>query len=134
MNLNELSAVSAKAVQANQQNMLFNNNWEASSELAKTLAVSKDVSGSDDSFLSRSEVLRSMLKSINVTHLSIPDLILLSQAAKAIEDGDSKAAQFVRDTTGGKPVEKHQNINNNIVNLSDAQIAYLLNNAEIVQK
>jgi len=134
MHLNEISARGSQIAKVNQQNMLFNNNWEASAELAKTLAVPTDLLGSEDSFLKRSEVLTTMLKSINTEYLSIPDLILLSQAAKAIEDGDSKAAAFVRDTTGGKPVEKHQHSTNNIVELSDAQLAYLLANAEVVQR
>jgi hypothetical protein len=55
----------------------------------------------------------------------------LSQAAKAIETGDSKAATFVRDTSGGKPVDKHQDVPSNMTNLTDDQIEFLLANSEV---
>lgn len=132
MDLNALSQRSTQLAKQNRQNALFSNNWIASGEAITKLAVPKNLLGSEDSFLQRSEVLNVLLKQINVDHLTIPDLILLSQSAKAIEDGDSKAAQFVRDTTGGKPVEKHEHSGKNMHDLSDGQVEWLMANAEII--
>lgn len=133
MDLNALSQRSTELAKQNRRNMMFSNNWEISGNAVSKLAVPKNLMGSEDSFLQRSEVLNTLLKQIDTEYLSIPDLILLSQSAKAIEEGDSKAAQFVRDTTGGKPVEKHEHSSKNMHDLSDDQVDWLLANAEVIE-
>jgi hypothetical protein len=115
------------------QNASIFNNWEESGRQISSLAVaSDDIDGYDESFASQSKVLPILLKSVAAKEMSIMDMITLVQSAKAIEEGDTKAATFVRDTSGGKPVEKQQEIpRSKYHELTDAQIEYLLNHSEV---
>jgi hypothetical protein len=132
MNYTEATATTQNAMRKYQQNSAFNTNWEASGKMIAQLAVPKDINGNDESFIENSNVFKSLIQQINVDTVSLPDLILLSQAAKAIETGDSKAAQFVRDSSGGKPVEKHEHTTN-LAQLSDAQLAMLEENMVLLE-
>lgn len=134
MNYNEATLATQNAMRKYQQNAAFNSNWEASGKMIAQLAVPKDIDGSDESFIANSPVFNTLLKQINVDVISLPDLILLSQAAKAIETGDSKAATFVRDTSGGKPVDKHEHNTKNLAQLSDEQLALLEANMVMIDE
>lgn len=60
--------------------------------------------------------------------LTMGDLVVLGQFAKAIEDGSTSAAEFLRDTAGYKPVQEVQveQKQGSIAQLSDAQLYQLL--------
>ena len=132
MNYLEVNQATAKALKRQRQNSVFANNWEVSGRLLSTLAIPKDVVvGADESFLGQSKLFPELMKQVNLDDVSITDLILISQAAKAVEDGDSKAAAFVRDTSGGKPVDKKQDVPSNMTDLSDDQIEFLLAHTEV---
>lgn len=130
MNLSEMSAQAATAAQRFRTNTAIQGNWLAAGDMISKLAVNKNVSGNIESFIENSEVFRELLKSINAEEVSVPDLILLAQTAKAIEDGDTKAATFVRDTSGGKPADKIELPKSNLTSLSDKQLQFLLDHAE----
>lgn len=132
MNYSETNKNTALALKRQRQNSIFANNWEISGRLLSTLAVPKDVvAGSEESFIGNSALFPELMKQVNLDEVSVTDLILISQAAKAIEDGDSKAAAFVRDTSGGKPADKHQDVPSNMTNLTDDQIEFLLSHTEV---
>lgn len=133
MNLSDMSKTATIAAIRNRKNQVLMSNWEFAGKNISKLAVPKNISGGADSFLETSEVFKTLVSQYNIEELSLPDMILLSQAAKAIEDGDTKAAQFVRDTSGGKPVEKVEHKSSNITDLSDEQIEFILENAEVVE-
>lgn len=71
---------------------------------------------------------RGLAEMLDNKDLTLSDLVVLGQYAKAIEDGDTKAATFLRDTAGYKPsvdvtVEhKHEGL----ASLSDEQLQLLL--------
>lgn len=135
MNYLEANKTTANALKRKEQESLFANSWEASGRLLSSLAASKDilVMGHEDSFAHNSKVLPELTKNIPLEEMSLTDMIILSQAAKAIEEGDTKAATFVRDTAGGKPVDKKQDLpSRNMSDLTDEQLAYLLEHAEVV--
>ena len=135
MNYAETNAVTANSLKRQAQANMFANSWEASGRLLSSLAISKDAiaDGYEDSFADKSRLLPKLMASVNLDEMSITDLIILSQAAKAIEDGDTKAATFVRDTAGGKPVEKKQDVPaSKLTDLTDEQIAYLEAHAEVI--
>lgn len=138
MNYPEANVQTMKALQKVKQRNIFANNWEQSSKNVSALAISKSavkkMRGAEDSFLAQSEVFQALIDQVNLDDLSITDLISLSQAAKAIETGDTKAAAFLRDTAGCKPVEKQQNNSNNITDLTDDQLDYILANAEVIDE
>lgn len=53
------------------------------------------------------EELARAVKYIN-KNTKVQDAILMGQIVKAITDKDTKAAEFVRDTSGQKPSDKHE--------------------------
>lgn len=132
MNYLEVNKQTANILAQRQAASVFNN-WEQSGRQISSLAVNtSDLDGHDESFVAQSKILPALLKNVASQDLSVMDLITLVQSAKAIETGDTKAAMFVRDTAGGKPVEKKQEIPaNQYASLTDAQIDYLLNHAEV---
>lgn len=136
MNNKEMSQVSQNSVQRNQKKNIFaGGNWEASGKLVCSLLVPTKLRGGKESFLEKSEMFPVLMEQVNADEISITDLILLSQTAKAIEDGDTRAATFVRDTSGGKPIDKQEvNDNRKIVDLPDNVIEYMLNNAKVINK
>lgn len=138
MNYSETNNQTAKALQRFKQRNVFANNWEQSSKNVSALAISKKdvqkLKGGEDSFLARSEVFQTLVDQVNLDDMSLTDLIALSQAAKAIEDGDTKAATFLRDSAGCKPVEKVQKNTGNIAELTDDELDFLLANAEVIDE
>lgn len=122
------------AVLAQRNTAAVFNNWEASGRQISALAInSDDIDGHEDSFVSQSKILPALLKSVAHQELSVMDLITLVQSARAIETGDTKAATFVRDTSGGKPVERKQDLPpNQYESLSDEQLEFIERNAEVV--
>ena len=134
MNYLDVNKQTANALARQNTNSIFNN-WEHSGRQISSLAIrAEDLSGDDESFLARSKILPALLKSVAQEDLSIMDLINLVQSAKAIETGDTKAATFVRDTSGGKPIEKREDIPaSRLTDLTDEQLAYIEANAEVTQ-
>ena len=132
MNYIDVNKQTANILAKRQTASVFNN-WENSGRQISSLAVNTDdIDGHEDSFVAQSKILPALLKSVAHQELSVMDLITLVQSAKAIEAGDTKAAAFVRDTSGGKPVEKKQDLpQSSYSELTDEQINYLLNNAEV---
>lgn len=135
MNYAEVNKQTAASLQRRQQQSIFANGWEASGRLLSSLAIEKDsLQGAEESFLGQSKVLPELLKHIQAKELSLTDMIILAQSAKAIEDGDTKAATFVRDTAGGKPVERKQDLpSTNLYDLTDEQILFLEEHAEVIE-
>lgn len=135
MNYSDINAATSKALQKQRQNSVFTNYWEDSGKLIASLAVSKEdlenANYDEDSFIAHSGLFPTLLKNINIDTLSLTDLVILSQTAKAIETGDSKAATFVRDTSGGKPKDDTKPTDKKLPDLTDAQIEYLLTHAKI---
>lgn len=43
---------------------------------------------------------------MNKLNMTVETAILISQAMKAVKESDTRAAEFVRDTSGNKPIEK----------------------------
>lgn len=137
MNYSEVNKTTSKLLKQRNTVDMFSNSWEASGRLLSSLAMSKDALtiGHEDSFTNRSQLLPKLAENIKVEEMTLTDLIILSQAAKAIEDGDTKAATFVRDTAGGKPIEKKQELpHNNLHDLTDEQLAYLEANVEVIDE
>lgn len=136
MNYAETNNATQLALQKIKQRNIFANNWEASAKNVSSLAISKKTAkswkGGEDTFLSKSEVFKDLVDQVNLDDISLVDLISLSQAAKAIEDGDTRAATFLRDSAGCKPVEKIQRPVGNIAELTDEQIDFLIANAEVL--
>lgn len=135
MNYLETNKTTANLLKRREQANMFANSWEASGRLLSSLAASKDAltTGHEGSFAYNSKLLPELAKNIPVEEMTLTDLIILSQAAKAIEEGDTKAAVFVRDTAGGKPIDKKQDLpSKNLTDLTDEQIAYLEEHAEVV--
>lgn len=134
MNLSEMNKETKTAVRSydQKQNILTGGNWETSAKSISKMALPKALAGSEESFLQNSEVLRTMLGSVNMEDVSVMDLVNMSMGAKAIEEGDVKAATYFRDTAGGKPVEKIERNDNGISKLTDEQVDFLLANAKVV--
>lgn len=131
MNLDSLNAETAKGIQRFKKSRAINSNWVLAGEMVRSLAVPKNLTGESESFIENSAVFRQLLDQINVDEISLPDMILLAQSAKAIEEGDTKAATFVRDTSGGKPSDEHiVSSTKSITDLSDEQLEFLLEHAE----
>lgn len=132
MDYNEVNQTTANALKRRNQRSIFSNNWEFSGKLLSSLAVPKSaVQGGEESFIENSRMFGALMDQVQVDELSITDLIILSQASKAIEEGDSKAATFVRDTAGGKPTEKVQKAESNMTELTDEQLEFLLTHSEV---
>ena len=134
MNYAEVNSTTKIALKKAKQHSIFSNHWEASGKVLSSLAVGKESLknlGSGDSFIQQSSVFSMLLDQLDIDELSLADLTFLSQAAKAIEDGDSKAATFVRDTSGGKPVDKQVSVTNKMTELPDEAIDYLLEHSVI---
>lgn len=136
MNYEVLNKQTSKILQKNRQASVFANNWEDSAKLFASLAVPKaaldHVNTNEDSFIAKSALFPELVKQVNLDELSISDLIFLSQAAKAIEEGDTKAAVFFRDTGGGKPVDKTEKREVKISDLTDEQIEYVRKHAKVI--
>jgi hypothetical protein len=138
MNYNETNLQTASALQRLKQRNIFANNWESAARNVSSLAVSKKTIESfkpgEDTFLEKSRLFPELVANVNLDDISIVELVALSQAAKAIEDGDTRAAMFIRDSAGCKPVEKIQQQSGNIGDLSDAELDFLLANAEVIDE
>lgn len=137
MNYSDTNSQTAIALQKLKQRSIFSNNWEVSARNVASLAIPKDtvrkLKGGEDTFLEKSQIFPELVAQVNLDNISLVDLVTLSQAAKAIEDGDTKAATFLRDSAGCKPVEKVQRQAGNIGDLSDAALDFLLANAEVIE-
>jgi hypothetical protein len=137
MDYNDINRQTAKALQQNRQSNIFTNNWEESGRLIASLAVPKksldnlQLEADEESFIAKSALFPKLIEQVQIDSLSLTDLILMSQAAKAVEEGDSKAATFIRDTSGGKPADKVEQKSTNIAQLSDSQVKYLLAHAKV---
>lgn len=137
MNYADVNSTTKIALKKAKQRSIFNNNWEASGKVLSSMAINKKTLkhlGGGDSFIQQSSVFPMLIDQLDIDELSLADLTFLSQAAKAIEDGDSKAATFVRDTSGGKPVDKQVNVTNKMTDLPDEAIDFLLENAVIEEE
>lgn len=138
MNYSDANAQTMSTLQRLKQRNIFTNNWETASRNVSSLAISKkavqSLKGGDDTFLSKSAVFQELVGNVNLDDISLAELVTLSQAAKAIEDGDTRAATFLRDTAGCKPVEKVQRQTGNIGELSDAELDFLIANAEVIDE
>lgn len=137
MNYADVNSTTKIALKKVKQRSIFSNNWEASGKVLSSMAINKKTLkhlGSGDSFIQQSSVFPMLIDQLDIDELSLADLTFLSQAAKAIEDGDSKAATFVRDTSGGKPVDKQVNVTNKMTDLPDEAIDFLLENAVIEEE
>lgn len=136
MNYADVNSQTATSLQKLKQRAVFTNNWETAarnvSALAIPVATVKKLRGGEDTFLEKSEVFPELVGQINLEHISLVELVTLSQAAKAIEDGDTRAAAFLRDSAGCKPADKVQHQTGNIGELSDAQLDFLIANAEVI--
>lgn len=138
MNYQDANSQTALALQKLKQRNIFSNNWEAAARNVSSLAIPKKtvkgMRGGKDTFLEKSAVFQDLVEQVNLDDISLVELVTLSQAAKAIEDGDTRAAAFLRDSAGCKPVEKVQRQSGNIADLSDAQLDFLLANAEVIDE
>ena len=137
MNYADVNSTTKIALKKAKQRSIFSNNWEASGKVLSSMAINKKTLkhlGCGDSFIQQSSVFPMLIDQLDIDELSLADLTFLSQAAKAIEDGDSKAATFVRDTSGGKPVDKQVNVTNKMTDLPDEAIDFLLENAVIEEE
>ena len=129
MNYSEVNLTTKNALKREKQRSVFSNHWEASGKVLSTIAIKKDSLkklGNGESFIQQSSIFPVLLDGLDIDELSITDLTFLSQAAKAIEDGDPKAATFVRDTSGGKPVDKQQYVPRPLTELPDNALDYLI--------
>lgn len=138
MNYAETNSQTMSTLQRLKQRNIFSNNWETASRNVSSLAIPKktvkSLKGGEDTFLANSQVFQELVDQVNLEDISLVELVALSQAAKAIEDGDTRAATFLRDTAGCKPVEKVQRQSGNIAELSDAELDFLLANAEVIDE
>lgn len=138
MNYSDANSQTAVALQKLKQRQVFTNNWEAAARNVSSLAISKktveSLKGGEDTFLEKSAVFQKLVENVNLDDISLVELVTLSQAAKAIEDGDTRAAAFLRDSAGCKPVEKVQRQSGNIADLTDDQLEFLLANAEVIDE
>ena len=138
MNYNETNSQTASALQRLKQRSIFANNWEAAARNVSSLAIPKktvkSLRGGEGTFLETSKVFSELVDQVNLDDISLVELVTLSQAAKAIEDGDTRAAAFLRDSAGCKPVDKVQQQTGNIAELSDNQLDFLLANAEVIDE
>lgn len=138
MNYAEANSQTAIALQRLKQRQVFSNNWEAAARNVSSLAIPKktvaSLKGGEDTFLEKSMVFQELVAQVNLDDISLVELVTLSQAAKAIEDGDTRAAAFLRDSAGCKPVEKVQRQTGNISELSDEQLEFLIANSEVIDE
>ena len=138
MNYADANSQTLTALQKLKQRSVFSNNWECAARNVSGLAISKktvqSLKGGEDTFLERSNVFQTLVDQVNLEDISLVELVTLSQAAKAIEDGDTKAATFLRDSAGCKPVDKVQQPVGNIGELTDAQLDFLLANSEVIDE
>lgn len=72
---------------------------------------------------------------VNADYITLSDLVVLGQYARAIRDGDTKAATFLRDTAGYKPATdvtiEHRD--SGIESLSDEQLESLLDKLNAIE-
>lgn len=138
MNYAETNSQTMTALQKLKQKSVFANNWEQAARNVSSLAIPKktvaSLKGGEDTFLEKSQVFQELVAQVNLDDISLVELVTLSQAAKAIEDGDTRAAAFLRDSAGCKPVEKVQRQTGNIGDLTDEQLDFLLANAEVIDE
>lgn len=138
MNYPETNSQTAMALQKLKQRSVFSNNWEMAARNVSSLAIPKEtvksLRGGEGTFLEKSNVFQDLVDQINLDDISLVELVAISQAAKAIEDGDTKAATFLRDSAGCKPVEKIQRPSGSIGDLTDDQLDFLLANAEVIDE
>jgi hypothetical protein len=138
MNYSKATQQTQSAITRLRQRNVFANNWEQSAKNVSALAIptktAKSLRGGDDTFLAKSNVLPELLEQVNLDDISLTDLVMLSQAAKAIEDGDTKAAVFLRDSAGCKPTDKVPQKTGNIGDLTDDELEFLLAHAEVVDE
>ena len=138
MNYGDSNSQTASALMRLKQRNIFSNNWETAARNVSSLALPKKIienlRGGEDTFLAKSNVFPELVAQVNLEDISLVELVALSQAAKAIEDGDTRAAAFLRDSAGCKPVEKIQRSGGNIGELSDAELDFLLANAEVIDE
>ena len=138
MNYAETNLQTNSALQKLKQRAVFTNNWESAARNVSSLAIPKktvkSLKGGEDTFLEKSQVFQELVAQVNLDDISLVELVTLSQAAKAIEDGDTRAAMFIRDSAGCKPIEKVQRQSGNIGDLSDAELDFLLANAEVIDE
>lgn len=138
MNYSDATQQTKSALQRLRQRNVFANNWEQSAKNVSSLAIptktAKSLKGGDDTFLAKSAVLPELLEQVNLEDISLTDLVMLSQAAKAIEEGDTRAAIFLRDSAGCKPADKVQQPTGNIGELTDDELDFLLAHAEVIDE
>lgn len=133
MKKQELTNASQQAIQQYKNAQVFSyGNWENTAKSIASLKVPAHLQGPEDSFMQTSELLSCFVNQMGGDDLTISQLIVLSMSAKAIQDGDARAAAFVRDTSGGKPVDKVDNRNvNPLHNLPDEALDMLLSAAQV---
>lgn len=138
MNYSDATQHTQSAIARFRQRNVFANNWEQSAKNVSALAIStkdaKALRGGDDTFLAKSNIFPELLSQVNLDDVSLADLVMLSQAAKAIEEGDTKAATFIRDSAGCKPADKLPQRQGNITDLTDDQLDYLLTHSEVIDE
>lgn len=138
MNYSDATNQTQSVLNRLRQRNIFANNWEQSAKNVSALAIPKkdaqNLRGGEDTFLEKSNVLPELLKQVNLDDISLTDLVMLSQAAKAIEDGDTKAATFIRDSAGCKPADKLPQKSGNIGDLTDSELEFLLTHAEVIDE
>lgn len=135
MRHNELSKQTQTAIKVNTKKQTFvTGNWELSGKSISNMALPKEVlSGAEDSFFYNSQILGAMLNEIGSDYLTVKDLTNLVMASSAIENADTRAATFLRDTAGGKPIDKVQKQENKLSDITDAELEYILSKAEVVE-
>lgn len=138
MNYNEINIATKSALKKENQRSIFANNFEASGKALASLAINKqeilDVAtqGDDDSFLTKSRVFPVLVDHVDLDEISLFDLLTLNQAAVSLETGSTQAYNAFRDTTIGRPVERHEQVrSHNVQDLTDEQIEFLLKHSEV---
>lgn len=139
MNYNEVTQTTQRAIKKNTQRSIFANNWELSAKLIGGISIPVDVikhlKGGPETFLEQSTLFPVIVDQLDIDELSLEDWMMVSHFANGIENANTQSASFVRDTGGGKPVDKKEIKNdNNIAQLTDEQLDYLLDNAEVLDE
>lgn len=141
MNYNDVNIATKSALKKESQRNIFAHNFEASGKALASLAISKKeildtidtvATGDDDSFLTKSKIFPVLIDHIDLDNISLFDLLTLNQAAVSLETGSTQAYNAFRDTTIGKPIERHEQVKSrNVQELTDEQIEFLLAHSEI---
>lgn len=131
---NELSQQTQTAIGKQTKKQIFaSGNWELSGKQISNMLLPKDaLSGSEESFFYTSQILGAMLQNVNVEDIGVMDLINMVMASSAIENADTRAATFFRDTGGGKPIDKIQKSDNALNTLSDDELDRILAGAQVI--